>query len=170
MATLLWPVFTFRPIITRPGELFRFAGGAWIADDGEPDLAFFGESIAYRIDLPHRENIVWSWLDGHWSAAEHRHPRSNPWHYSLRPGETQWGAPWARHAHPNVIAGDQAMRRCAAKYRVANGGGPEINKDGPYHARGLIRLQETGEVYRRPAVLPCMFCGDRAPTLRCEAA
>src|SRR5690606_33850230 len=113
MATMLHPVYEFRPLpdafptnFCRGKEVFRYADGQWLPDDGEYDIAFVSGPFCLMVELPYQRNIIWSWLTGHWQANEPRHPHGNPWHYMLREGETEWGGNWGRDNHPNRRAGD----------------------------------------------------------------
>lgn len=161
----LWPVYEFRPLPEHSrGTVLRYADGAWIADDGEWDVAFvsYGASapLGLYIRLPYQRNIIWSGLTSHWSDSVHEHPRANPWHYMLRDGETEWGGSWNRDAHPNERAGRSAMSKCCALNRCANGRGPEFRLGDPYISAGLVRERETKAVVQFPEKPVCVFCGD----------
>jgi len=81
-----FPVYEFRPHPDWSGPFLRYAEGAWIADDGEHDLAFAAPDnfMAYGVDLPYYENIRRSgairgegtgirtrWLDARPAATSH---------------------------------------------------------------------------------------------------
>lgn len=157
-----FPVYEFRPLLTdfRPGyEVFRFAEGQWIPDDGEYDLAFASHTTCLYVQLPYHKNIRWSWVDHHWSATEVRHPRGNAWHYMLADGETEWGGDWARHAHANEKASRDGMRWVCSQYRVANGASVSFQIGEPHIAAGLVRDHATKAVLTFPETLCCMHCG-----------
>lgn len=172
---LLWPVYEFRPLGAWR-ELFRYANGEWIEDDGKYDIAFYGRDRQFTpfglyVQLPHYRNLIWGWYDRHWSSHEPRHPRGNAWHYALREGETQWGDAWDVDAHPNSRAGREAMNRCCGKYSCANGRGPELNRFNDYVMNGIVRERETKAVFVPPSRPACMYCGDvdtRIAAVRCD--
>ncbi len=160
---LLHPVYEFRPLpeALRPGfETYRFADGRWLPDDGEYDLAFVTHNICWMVDLPHQRNILWSWLDGHWTGSEPRHPRMNPWHYSLRDGAQDWGGNWDRDRHPNAMAGKSGMDFSCAANRCANGRSVRFELGDKHIAAGLLRERESKRVVEFPDDLSCMYCGD----------
>lgn len=155
----LWPVYEFRPIVERPGNLYRYANGQWIPYDGEWDVAFYGDSMAYYVDLPYRGNILWSWVTRHWSDRERLHRGGNPWHYMLRTGETEWGGDWGRSRHKNTQYGDEAMCTCSMRYGCANGRGPRFELNDEYMKQGLVRVRDTKELVIPPQEPECMYCG-----------
>lgn len=158
--TSLWPIYEFRPIVFRNyGTLYRYADGKWLEDDGEYDIAFYGDSIAYGVQLPYRSNILWSWLTRHWSSDEPLHRHGNPWHYALREGTDEWGRSWGRDGHPNTQAHDAAVKACCSQFRCANGQGPQFHLDDPYMTRGLVRERDTKHVVVPPTKPECMYCG-----------
>ena len=162
----IWPVFEFRPREKDLlGIVLRYADGAWIADDGEHDLAFIaygsGAPMAFYVRLPYQRNIIWSGLTQHWRGHDRNHPHGNPWHYMLREGATEWGGHWPeRDWHPNEIAGRKAMNECSRRNRCANGRGPEFNICDPYIVLGLVRDRGTKEAVSIPDPV-CMYCGDK---------
>jgi len=167
---LHFPVYEFRPIGTSFGhtwdnEVRRYAGGEWILDDGEHDLAFVCGNVCVYVDLPYQKNIIWSWTTGHWSAFEPGHPRGNAWHYMLRDGETEWGGNWGKDYHPNRKAGDSGMSRQCGIHRSSTGEHVKFHLDDPYIAAGLLRDRDTKEVVKFPSVPCCMYCGDNATAL-----
>jgi hypothetical protein len=160
----LFPVYEMRPIDEYGTEWRRYAGGLWIADDGEWDIAFissgYGAPIALGITLPYQRNILWKRLDGHWTGHEERHPRGNPWHYMLRPGETEWGGGWkGRDSHENRRVHNAAMSKLCAEKSCANGRGPEFVIGDPFIAAGALRERDTGMVVEFPEKFVCMYCG-----------
>jgi hypothetical protein len=161
----VWPVYVFRPLPDAlRGQVFRFAGGLWIPDDGEPDLAFasfaFGPPICLYVSLPYQRNIVLSWTTGHWADNEPLHPRGNAWHYALRSGTRDWGGDWGRDAHENTRAGNSGMNFLCGKARCANGQHVEMNPNDKHIAAGLVWERDTGEVLMIPNDAKCMYCGD----------
>lgn len=157
------PVYEFRPLPRADGvEVFRYAGGKWVKDDGEYDLAFAvpHDCLAYFIDVGYQRNIIWRWLDQHWQGQNHKHPRSNPWHYMLAPGETEWGGDWGQYNHANYRAGREATSYVCGLRHCANGIHAEFAIGDPYIAAGLVRNAATKEVVRFPDVFNCMYCGE----------
>lgn len=177
MAQLLHPVYEFRPLPEafptrcRGNEVFRYADGQWLPDDGEYDIAFVSGPFCLMVELPYQRNIIWSWLTGHWQANEPRHPRGNPWHYMLREGEAEWGGNWGRDNHPNRRAGDVGMSRQCGIHGCSNGLHVSFKLNDKHIAAGLVRDRETKQVLTFPAVPCCMYCGDDASKawFRCEA-
>lgn len=170
---MLFPVYEFRPhpsVFRSPPR--RYAEGRWIEDDGEYDVCFIGsglgENYSLFVQLPHHRNIVCSWLSGHWSMDVTGHPGGNPWHRSLKDGETSWGEPWGRERHLNDIAGREGMSKVCSEWRCANGRHVEFYAEDKHIAAGLVRNRETKEVFRFPENLKCIYCGVAAP-IRCEA-
>ena len=161
---LVVPVYEFRPILSRfYGDIFRHNNGEWIVDDGEYDIAFAqpDDCMAYCVDVPSRENIIWSWVvNGDWGARVVGHPGQNGWHYMLREGETEWGECWSTNCHVNKIAYEKAKDFVASKNRCANSRGPEFIINNPYISQGLLRLRDTKEVVVFPKIFKCMYCGD----------
>ncbi len=161
---LIVPVYEFRPLPSkRSGDLFRYNNGNWIVDDGEYDLAFVYpcQSTYYGVKVPHRENIIWSWVkNGKWGAYCGDHPRGNAWHYMLRDGETKWGETWSQRRHINRVAYESACKFVLTNGRSASGGGPEFHINDPCIAEGLVRLRETKEVVKFPDIFNCMYCGE----------
>ncbi len=159
----MWPVYEIRP----PdkyflGDVFRYAGGQWIPDDGEWDLAFAGGAgapICLYVDLPYQENIVWSWLTGSWRGEELRHPRANPWHYMLREGACEWGGDWGKERHANTIAGREGMRWLSSRQGCANGRLAEFHNGNHIIRARCMRDKKTKEIFTEPEQLICMYCG-----------
>ncbi len=166
MAKHLFPVYEFRPLpeTVRGGNLYRYAEGKWIEDDGEFGLAFAslaGAPMAFGIDLPYRPNILWSWTTVHWGSKYRRHPRGNPWHYSLREGRSEMGDGWNRDSHPNTAAMDNAMNWVCGKRGCANGRGPRFQLDDQFIKAGLVREKATKEIVVPPESPICMYCGTK---------
>lgn len=165
MTEILRPVYEFRPIPgALRGDLRRYANGEWLPDDGETyDLAFisgFGAPICMYVEHSYQRNILWGWTTGHWSANEHRHPKSNPWHYVLREGETEWGGDWGSSQHLNHRAGDSGMSKLVSEHRCANGRSVGITRPSKHVLAGMVRDRETGIVLAPPESPACMYCGD----------
>jgi len=162
--TPLFPVYEFRPLAEIASRgLKRFAGGKWIDDDGEHDLAFIGfvgAPMVYYITIPYQRNILWKFCHGgNWGAVVDQHPRGNAWHYMLRDGEREWGGAWGRETHENEVVGRKAMDETARQYRGANGSGPEFDCNDAYMRDGLVRVRETREIVTVPDPFECMYCG-----------
>lgn len=159
MSDLLFPVYEFRPLPSFHPS-YRFADGKWIEDDGEYDLAFTAGQTCMYVCMPYHRNIMWGWTTGHWAADQGGHPGGNSWHYMLREGESAWGKPWGRDAHPNELAGRRGMDFLVSKHRGANGTGVDFHLDEPVIAAGLLRLRDTKEIVRFPEKPLCMYCSD----------
>lgn len=163
---MLHPVYEFRlhPSIFedwpyRGQPIRRFAGGQWIDDDGEHDLAFIVSNVCWMVELPYHRNIAWSWLTTHWTGVQRKHPRGNPWHYCLREGETDWGDPWERHAHPNEKAARSGMEKACGEFRCSNGRHVKFHLDDIHIKAGLLRERETKKIVTIPEKPLCMYCG-----------
>lgn len=161
----LWPVFEFRPLPSQMhGTVLRYAKGEWLPDDGEWDIAFvsygMGAPLGLGVELPYQRNIIWSGLTSHWAAQNHKHPGSNPWHYMLRDGETQWGGVWGRDQHLNERAMRAAMGKCCAINGCANGWGPAFRDGNPWIEAGMVRERDTKRIVRPPERRQCMYCDD----------
>ena len=158
----LFPVYEMRPLPANcVSEVFRFAGGKWLPDDGEWDLAFAipERCSAYMVGMPYHRNIDWSWLTTHWTGYQSQHPRGNPWHYSLKEGATDWGDLWDRERHENYVAGRAAMDFVCQKTRCSNGISAERNLNDPYITAGLVRERESQRLVEVPERPHCMYCG-----------
>lgn len=158
------PVYEFRPLPTWRGPFKRYADGTWVDDDGEYDIAFiateFGPGMVYGVDLPHYDNLAWSWLTTHWTGRQPRHPRGNPWHYTLRDWKVSgWGKPWGRDRHPNIVATKKGMDKVASERGCASGRGPKFHLDDPVIRAGLMRRADTKEIVVPPERPLCMYCG-----------
>jgi hypothetical protein len=160
-------IYEFRPLPSFfSGSVRRYAGGEWVDDDGEYDIAFIGKTrgwtpLCLYFDPAHQKNIVASWTTGHWSARESRHPRGNPWHYALRHGTKDWGGIWDRERHPNVLAGNAGMSKMSSECGCCNGRGvnPRDMSD-PHISARLVRDVETKHILVPPSAAVCMYCGD----------
>jgi hypothetical protein len=158
-------VYEFRPL---PGffngEFRRYADGAWIADDGEYDIAFissWGAPIHLYFEPSYQRNIVGSWVDGHWGAHERRHPRGNAWHYALRADTTDWGGDWGRERHENYRVSRKAADKLCSETSCANGRSVEPTRmTDPHILAGLVRNRDTKAVLILPHEPVCMYCGD----------
>lgn len=163
---MMFPVYEIRPPENYfYGDVYRYAGGMWIPDDGEWDLAFAclaGPPICLYVDLPYQKNILWSWTTGHWSKREQRHPRGNAWHYMLREGTHDWGGSWERDRHPNTIAGRNGMDLVCRNRGCANGRSAELQDDNDIMLAGCMRCHDTKELVVVPKTKLCMYCGPTA--------
>jgi hypothetical protein len=158
----LFPVYEFRPLPDYfGGNFYRYAGGRWISDDGEYDLAFasngYGPPICLYVELPYHTDLLWRWR-----TAVHvsDHPRGNPWHYMLRAGKHQWGRCWARDKHQNVIAADSGMSWLCGRHVCANGRSVQFDLNDKHIAAGLVREAESKRVVTVPDKPICMYCGE----------
>lgn len=176
MSDLLHPVYEFRPLPdafpqrTRGEDVFRFADGEWVADDGEYDIAFVCGNFCLMVELPYQRNTIWQWTTGHWSGFEPKHPRGNAWHYMLRDGETDFGGDWGRDRHPNSKAGKAGMNRQCGIYHCSNGLHVEFHLGDPHIAAGLVRDRDTKKVVTFPDIPCCIYCGDNAKGYAANAA
>jgi len=163
-------VYEFRPLPTiKP--LLRYAGGEWIPDDGEYDLAFITNNFCFYIDLPYQKNILWSWCkDGDWRAYVKAHPRGNAWHYMLREGTKEWAGDWGRHRHPNTRAGDSGMSKACNMYGCSNGRGVHFHIGDETIAAGLVRERDSKKILTFPDKFICMYgCECTEATTRSNA-
>lgn len=166
MSELKFPVYEFRLLPEQiGGKVYRYAGGKWIKDDGEYDLAFavigFGAPMCYYVDLPYRPNLLWKWvLDGQWGGYVQKHPKGNAWHYMSRNGEKSLGDNWKRETHPNEIAGESGMDFVCNSQSCANGGGVEFEIGDPYIIAGLMREKESKKIITFPEIFNCIHCGN----------
>ena len=143
-------VYVIRPI--KPIEnCLRYADGKWVEDDGKPDLAFIGLDakgipIAVHVEIPYK-NILWQW-------------RSNQvWHCMFDGHVEKWLE--NRDNHPNVIAGEKAMEKCAELYSVANGRPVLIYMMSPWIEKGkLWRIEDDGRLtpVKPPEKIECTLC------------
>lgn len=158
-----FPVYEFRPLPQNmKGQVYRYAEGKWLEDDGEYDLAFAMplDFMAYYVDLPYKTNLLWSWDGGDWHRREPRHPDGNAWHYELKNGGKHFMSWNERYLHPNEIAGRSAMDFVCKKQSCANGGGPDLfHIDDPYTKARLLREKETKKVLELPKTMMCVYCG-----------
>lgn len=164
-----FPVYEFRPLPENMrGQVYRYAEGKWIEDNGEYDLAFAmpDDFMAYYVDLPYQTNIRWQWDGGNWRRHEHRHPNGNAWHYETINGNKQFIHWDERDQHPNEIAGRSAMNFVSGKRSCANGSGPDLfHIDDIYTKAGLVREKETKKVLKFPKTMNCIYCGIIATTI-----
>ena len=155
------------------GEVRRYADGEWLPDDGQWDMAFIGMANAKEngngyaftypcclmYDPPYHRNINWSWLTTDWRGKIAAHPRGNPWHYSLRPGATEWGEGASRDSHPNRIAGRKGMNKMSSEHSCANGRHAEFRRDNKIIEAGLFRRTSDKAIVVVPDEPECMYCG-----------
>lgn len=155
------------------GDVRRYAGGKWLPDDGEWDMAFIGMAngtegstgnpFTYPCCLlyepQYHEDIIWSWLMTPWRADYPAHPRGNPWHYSLRPGATDWGAGANRDRHPNYSASRTGMSKLSDEHRCANGRHADFNRDNAIIKAGCLRRVSDKAIVTIPEAPGCMYCG-----------
>ena len=157
-----FPVYEFRPLPQNMrGQVYRYAEGKWIEDDGEYDLAFAMpmDFMAYYVDLPYQTNLKWSWDGGDWRRYESRHPEGNAWHYELKNGGKHFIRWEERDQHPNEIAGRSAMDFVVKKCHCANGHGAQFHIDDPYIKAGLLKEKVTQKVVKFPKTMHCVYCG-----------
>jgi hypothetical protein len=171
------PTYEFRPLPTwtenwpmRGDQVYRYAEGKWIPDDGEYDLAFVCNQICLMVELPYQRGIAWKWLTTHWTGHQSKHPRGNPWHYALREGETEWGGNWGRDRHPNERAGRAGMDWACARHRAASGHHVQFDLSDPHIAAGLLRERETKKIVMFPDKPDCMYCGQNWAAQKIKAA
>ncbi len=155
------------------GEVRRYADGEWLPDDGEWDVAFIGMANAAEdgtgnaftypcclmYEPPYYKNITWRWLTTHWGSHIEGHPQGNPWHYSLRPGATEWGESIPHGSHPNYIAGREGMSKMSAEHSCSNGRHAEFRAGNDIIEAGLLRRVSDKAVVVVPDEPECMYCG-----------
>lgn len=150
---LLKETFVFRPLPGQTGML-RYADGAWIPDDGKPDLAFVAYAdapLAFYVDMPYHTNILWGWNE----IVKGK----RLFHYQTI-GDEDWGNHYwdDRSNHPNEIAGRSAMDKCCNLYRCANGRGIPLTRDTEYIRAGALLIQSTGLPVKAPENPICYLC------------
>jgi hypothetical protein len=164
MKTVPFSVYEFRPLPQNMvGQVYRYAEGKWIEDDGEYDLAFAmpNDCMAYYVNLPYKTNLRWSWNGGNYS----KHPQysdgyRNPWHYELKNCSKHFMSWKERDQHPNEVAGRSAMNFVCNLRRCANGRGPELfHIDDSYTKAGLLRERDSKKVLEFPKTMNCIYCG-----------
>jgi hypothetical protein len=80
-------------------EMFRYADGQWIRDDGQADLAFFGKAIP--------------------RGSQNWFPYAFGFEFLVADDDGEyWDHP---RGHPNTIAYESAMNECSKRYGCANG-------------------------------------------------
>jgi hypothetical protein len=153
------------------GPLRRYAEGKWLPDDGEWDMAFIGMANAAEAgsgnhftypccllyDPHYHEDIIWSWLTTSWRADYPSHPRGNPWHYSLRPGTTEWGKGNYGN-HPNRLVGDKGMSKVSSEHGCASGRHAEFEIGNAIIKAGCLRRASDKSVVTFPDAPECMYC------------
>ncbi len=152
-------VYEFRPL--SEGDYLRYAGGSWVKDDGQWDLAFvLNKPTFIYIDIAYYEHLLWSWVkNGDWGAIDSSHPSGNAWHYMSSNGK-DWGPIITdRYQHPNVIASRSAGDKCCSLYSGGSGGGAEFTINDPYISAGLLRRRDTKEIVKFPDIFECIHCG-----------
>lgn len=161
-------VYVFRPLPQgeKPNVWLRYAGGLWLPDDGEFDLAFvdLGFPWGLFVTLPSHEGIEWSWMDGvgarKAAGIEERGVNVNPWHYQVRDPALGWGEAipgQAQERHPNGVARRAAMDKCADLHHCANGRGSRFELKDPWAQAGLLRTW-SGEIVWPPYAPRCYLC------------
>jgi hypothetical protein len=161
--------YLFRPL-EGSGRWLRYAGGLWLPDDGEFDLAFVNadQPIALGVSLPGYEGIEWSWRDLAATRAVigvvSEYAAVDAWHTQVRdPAEGKGNhVPFYGHieqSHPNVYAFRAAMDKCCELYHCAGGRGPHFDLGDPWIAAGLVRTF-AGEVVREPEAPACFLCAN----------
>lgn len=160
--SMKFPVYEFRPIADDFSNYFRYNNGNWIKDDGEYDLVFCYGVIWIGVNLPHRENILWSYCkDMNWMAKVNQHPDNNPWHYMLKDSAKGWGEFWKnRYNHPNIIANDIARNYVSKNTGCANGTFVDFNVCDKVIKASKLRIRDTKEIVKVPKKFNCMYCGE----------
>ena len=160
--------YLFRPL-EGSGPWLRYAGGLWLPDDGEFDLAFVNadQPIALGVSLPSYEGVEWSWRDLAATRAAigvDEDARVDAWHTQVRdPSEGKGkdvpfrGA--VEQSHPNIQAFRAAMDKCCEQYHCASGSGPHFVLGNPWITAGLVRTF-AGETIREPEAPACFLCAN----------
>lgn len=146
------------------GDVHRYAGGLWVPDDGEWDMAFAGLTHNYIPILlywspPYYIDLEWQWLTAHWRVHYPRHVGGKPWHYSLTSSGDRWQDYEGRDAHPNVIAEKSARDWLSQRFRSRNGHRVHADLNDPLVQAGLVRHAATKEVLVPPETPTCVYCG-----------
>jgi len=162
---LLKETFVFHPIEYHTNML-RYAGGKWIPDDGQLDLAFVykenGFPFAEYVDLPYYTNILWSWLE--------LLKGERIWHYYTTNNKYWYDYPFTRRdKHPNEVAGRSAMNKCSSLYHCANGRGIGIDEDNKYIQKRKLIILSSGKPVTKPQNPVCFLCLDNNLGHRKEA-
>lgn len=170
---LLDEIFVMRPLDEDRGRKWlRYAGGLWVEDDGEADLAFitadtWGAPFALCVHLPYREGVLWQWRD---TSLPWMSRASNPWHCYVVGAEEGTGNSWDRAGHPNIRAGDLAMGKCATLHGCANGRGPEIHEDNDWIREEKLWVMRTGQLVKPPEQPKCYLCRNKGYQHRLDTA
>lgn len=160
--------YLFRPL-EASGCWLRYAGGLWLPDDGEFDLAFVNadQPIALGVSLPSHEGVEWSWLDLAATRAAigvDEDARVDAWHTQVRdPAEGKGkDVPFGgaiEQSHPNTQAFRAARDKSCELYHVASGRGPHFVLGDPWIAAGLVHTF-VGEVVQQPETPACFLCAN----------
>lgn len=181
--TLLKETFVFRPFNGCEGNgitvtsyrykhkgqgLLRYAGGEWIPDDGEYDLAFTHGVFALGVHLPDYTNIIWTWHDialtRNW-LPERLHRYAGGHHlYTVDNTPNSLDYRWNNSQHPNKIAFESAMHKVSSMHGCGNGRGAYITnerQDGtPWLREERVLIQSTMQPVPIPENPICYLCLD----------
>jgi len=157
--------------LARKPEVYRYADGRWLPDDGKHDLAFISPDTLSEsgnrftsclyFELPYRKNIRWSWYDCHWSSKDRRHPGGNAWHYMLVPGMKDIDSSWDRDRHANEVAKESGFARIRELgYGSSAGRSIELKPGSEAIELGLARIKGSGQIIVPPKRPLCVYCSD----------
>jgi len=157
--------YVLRPL-EGSGPWLRYAGGLWLPDDGEFDLAFVNavQPIALGMVLPSYEGIEWSWRDLAATRAAvgvvDECARVDAWHTQVRDPAVGDGryVPF-QEKHPNGRARRAAMDKCCQLHHLASGRGPHFQLGDAWIAAGLVHTL-AGETVREPESPTCFLCAN----------
>ena len=174
---LIRPNADYKGMIVRPdgyehpNEILRYAGGKWIPDDGEPDLAFIHGVFYYGVNIPNSTNILWEWSDADLTESflpKYLHKVAKSWHYYTL-DDTPFGDEayqWDNSNHPNKIAVESASNLVCKLHGCANGVLANILSEGKYKddikciRDKLILIQSTMKPLTMPENPTCYLCKD----------
>ncbi|KKN07675.1 hypothetical protein LCGC14_1064480 [marine sediment metagenome] len=148
--------------------LLRYAGGQWIPDDGEYDLAFAHGVFAYGVLLPDYSNIIWSWrnmvLVRSW-LPERLHKYAKAHHfYNINNTPFSQDYHWDNSHHPNKVAMKSAMDKVCSLCGCANGRGAYLTSEQDVFVQWLAEKRIMIKSTMQPVLIPenptCYLCLD----------
>jgi len=150
--------------------LLRYAGGLWIPDDGEPDLAFVQGVLYYGVDMPDWGNIIWHWNDADLTKSflpKYLHKFAKSWHtYTVDNTPQDDEYKWDNRNHPNEIAKRVACDLVCSVHHCANGVCAGITSEDNYPNSvqwikdKMILIESTMQPLTAPENPVCYLCLD----------
>lgn len=189
---LLKETFVFRPFNGSEGRgitvtssrydhtgqgVLRYAGGQWIPDDGEYDLAFAHGVFALYVSLPDYSNVIWSWRDMELTKSwlpERLHKYAK-WHHCYTVDNSPFSRDyhWDNSQHPNEIASESAMHKVSSMHDCANGRGAYLVSESPGETPWLKEKRILIQSTMQPVLIPenpiCYLCLDNGKGHQIEA-